>query len=143
MVGRGAGLLGQIHRLWDLGTFAGLTDAQLLARFADRHEDGAVRAFEALVERHGSMVFRVCRGVLGDEPAEQVGVGLRVQDPDEFPEPSLDGVGPLGHAPLLHTDYWDGGAGRVVPTIFTRESRGAAAGVSKQHNFLDRLGKAR
>ena len=30
MAGRGAGLLGQIHRLWDLGTFAGLTDAQLL-----------------------------------------------------------------------------------------------------------------
>ena len=71
MAGRGAGLLGQIHRLWDLGTFAGLTDAQLLARFADRHEDGAELAFEALVERHGSMVFRVCRGVLGDEHAAE------------------------------------------------------------------------
>ena len=71
MAGRGAGLLGQIHRLWDLGSFAGLTDAQLLARFADRHEDGAELAFEALVERHGSMVFRVCRGVLGDEHAAE------------------------------------------------------------------------
>jgi RNA polymerase sigma factor (sigma-70 family) len=71
MVGRGAGLIGQIHRLWDLGAFAGLTDAQLLARSADRHEDGAALAFEALVERHGSMVFRVCRGVLRDEHAAE------------------------------------------------------------------------
>ncbi len=71
MAGRGAGLLGQIHRLWDLGTFAGLTDAQLLARFADRREDGAELAFEALVERHGPMVFRVCRGVLRDEHAAE------------------------------------------------------------------------
>jgi RNA polymerase sigma factor (sigma-70 family) len=71
MVGRGAGLLGQIHLLWDLGTFAGLTDAQLLARFADRSEDGAELAFEALVERHGPMVFRVCRGVLRDEHAAE------------------------------------------------------------------------
>ena len=47
-VGR-AGLLRHIHRLWDLGTDSGLTDAQLLARFAARHEDGAEPAFEALV----------------------------------------------------------------------------------------------
>jgi RNA polymerase sigma factor (sigma-70 family) len=71
MAGRGAGLLGQIHRLWELGTFAGLTDAQLLARFAAGHEDGAELAFEALVERHGPMVFRVCRGVLRDEHAAE------------------------------------------------------------------------
>jgi RNA polymerase sigma factor (sigma-70 family) len=67
MAGRGVGLLGQIHRLWDVGTFAGLTDAQLLARYASGPEDGAELAFEALVERHGPMVFRVCRGVLRDE----------------------------------------------------------------------------
>ncbi len=71
MASRGAGLLGQIHRLWDLGTFAGLTDAQLLARFAAGHEDGSELAFEALVERHGLMVFRVCRGVLRDEHAAE------------------------------------------------------------------------
>ena len=29
MAGRGVGLLGQIHRLWDLGTFAGLTHANI------------------------------------------------------------------------------------------------------------------
>ena len=44
---------------------------QLLARFAAGHEDGAELAFEALVERHGPMVFRVCRGVLRDEHAAE------------------------------------------------------------------------
>jgi RNA polymerase sigma factor (sigma-70 family) len=71
MAGQSAELLGQIALLWDLGTFAGLTDAQLLARFADRHEAGAELAFELLLERHGSMVLRVCRGVLGDEHAAE------------------------------------------------------------------------
>jgi RNA polymerase sigma factor (sigma-70 family) len=71
MAGGGAGLRGQIHRLWDLGTFTGLSDAELLARFAAGHEDGAELAFEALVERHGPMVCRVCRGVLRDEHAAE------------------------------------------------------------------------
>jgi RNA polymerase sigma factor (sigma-70 family) len=71
MAGRGDGPLRQIHRLWELGTVAGLTDGQLLARFADRHQDGAELAFEALVERHGPMVFRICRGLLGDEHAAE------------------------------------------------------------------------
>jgi RNA polymerase sigma factor (sigma-70 family) len=71
MMGGQAGLLRQVGRLWELGTCAGLTDAQLLERFAARHEDGAELAFEALVERHGPMVFRVCHGVLGDEHAAE------------------------------------------------------------------------
>lgn len=71
MAGRGAGPLGQIHRLWQLGTVAGMTDAQLLARFGARQEDGAELAFEALMERHGPMVFRICRGILGDEHAAE------------------------------------------------------------------------
>lgn len=71
MAGNGAGALGQIHRLWKLGSLAGLTDVQLLARFADRHQDGAELAFEALVERHGPMVFRICRGILGDVHAAE------------------------------------------------------------------------
>src|SRR5690349_19730026 len=55
--------LRQIHCLFNEGTVAGLSDAQLLERFASRR-DGA--AFEALVHRHGPMVLAVCRGILKD-----------------------------------------------------------------------------
>jgi RNA polymerase sigma factor (sigma-70 family) len=68
---RPGGVFRHLDRLWRLGAVGGLTDAQLLARFTARHEDGAELAFEALVERHGPMVFRVCRGVLRDEHAAE------------------------------------------------------------------------
>ncbi len=73
MAGGGAGVLRHVGRLWNLGTAVGLTDADLLARFAvrDDHGAGAELAFEALVERHGPMVFRVCQGVLRDEHAAE------------------------------------------------------------------------
>src|SRR5262247_3223915 len=40
---------------------AGWTDGQLLASFIDQQDEGA---FEALVRRHGPMVFGVCRRVV-------------------------------------------------------------------------------
>ena len=43
-----------------------LTDGQLLERFATDGGEAAELAFAALVERHGPMVLRVCRGVLRD-----------------------------------------------------------------------------
>lgn len=54
--------------LFATGTSTGLSDAQLLERFAARDENGgaAEAAFEALVLRHGPMVFDVCRNVLGN-----------------------------------------------------------------------------
>jgi polysaccharide export outer membrane protein len=54
-----------IQVLFDVGTASGLSDRQLLERFAHRRE-AAETAFEALVMRHGPMVLRVCRNVLGD-----------------------------------------------------------------------------
>jgi RNA polymerase sigma factor (sigma-70 family) len=42
---------------------AGRTDGQLLAAFIDQKDEAA---FEALVRRHGSMVFGVCRRVVGN-----------------------------------------------------------------------------
>src|SRR5262249_6297989 len=41
-----------------------VSDRELLERFSLRREEAA---FEALVLRHGPMVLRVCRGVLGDD----------------------------------------------------------------------------
>jgi RNA polymerase sigma factor (sigma-70 family) len=51
------------------GTPAALSDAELLNRFASRrseHDETAELAFAALLARHGPMVWRVCRAVLGD-----------------------------------------------------------------------------
>src|SRR5215467_6226046 len=42
---------------------AGWTDGQLLASFIDQKDEAA---FEALVRRHGPMVFGVCRRVVGN-----------------------------------------------------------------------------
>jgi RNA polymerase sigma factor (sigma-70 family) len=56
----------QIRTLFDLGAIGGLTDRQLLERFEQGGGEGAELAFRALVERHGPMVLRVCRSVLGD-----------------------------------------------------------------------------
>jgi RNA polymerase sigma factor (sigma-70 family) len=50
----------------DAGTVAGVSDGQLLARFNAHRDELAEMAFTALVRRHGPMVLRVCRQVLGD-----------------------------------------------------------------------------
>jgi RNA polymerase sigma factor (sigma-70 family) len=49
--------------LFESGAFGGLSDGQLLDRFVERRE-GPV--FEAIVRRHGPMVWGVCRRVLRD-----------------------------------------------------------------------------
>jgi len=53
--------LRQIHRLFGPGTVTGLSDAQLLERFASDHDQ---TAFEMLIARHGPMVLGVCLRVL-------------------------------------------------------------------------------
>jgi Sigma-70 region 2 len=49
------------------GTAAGLSDGQLLERFLQGQDESAEAAFAALVDRHGAMVLRICRQVLGNE----------------------------------------------------------------------------
>src|SRR3954468_7193038 len=49
--------------LFEAGSLGGLSDGQLLDRFIARRE-GAV--FEAIVRRHGPMVWGVCRRILRD-----------------------------------------------------------------------------
>jgi RNA polymerase sigma factor (sigma-70 family) len=58
--------MNQLLTLFELGPLGGLTDGQLLEQFTTRPPGAAEAAFEALVERHGPMVLRVCRGVLAD-----------------------------------------------------------------------------
>jgi RNA polymerase sigma factor (sigma-70 family) len=59
-------VLEAIERLFRGGTAAGLSDGQLLDRFATRHDEAAEAAFAALLERHGPMVLRLCRRLLAD-----------------------------------------------------------------------------
>jgi RNA polymerase sigma factor (sigma-70 family) len=56
-----------LRSLLDSGTLAGLTDGQLLERFATDQEAKVGVAFEAVVERHGLMVLRTCRSILRNE----------------------------------------------------------------------------
>ena len=64
--GPSVAVLRDIQTLFDTGTASGLSDRQLLERFAGRRDASAEAAFEVLVLRHGPMVLRVCHNVLGD-----------------------------------------------------------------------------
>ena len=59
-------VLQQIHLLFQRGSVSGLSEWQLLDRYASRRDESA---FEALVARHGPMVLGVCRRVLDDPHA--------------------------------------------------------------------------
>jgi RNA polymerase sigma factor (sigma-70 family) len=61
-----------LQTIFNAGTLAGLSDGQLLERIAARRGAGGEATFEEesafalLIDRHGPMVLRVCRGILGD-----------------------------------------------------------------------------
>ena len=58
--------LGPLRDLYDGGPTAGMTDAELLDRFADCRSEAA---FEAIVRRHGPAVLARCRSLTADEHA--------------------------------------------------------------------------
>ncbi len=62
---------GAVHRrlqeLYNIGKVGDLTDGQLLERFAIDSDELAELSFAALVERHQTMVWRVCLAILRDE----------------------------------------------------------------------------
>ena len=65
----GPGNIGaSLRTILTIGTLSGLTDGQLLERFAQGQGrmPESEAAFTALAERHGPMVLGVCRAVLGD-----------------------------------------------------------------------------
>ena len=54
----------ELRTLFEAGTVVGRSDGELLDRFLAAGGPAAELAFAALVERHGPMVWRVCRDVL-------------------------------------------------------------------------------
>ncbi|APW62427.1 sigma-70 family RNA polymerase sigma factor [Paludisphaera borealis] len=69
-----AGYVRDWQTLFDAGTAVGLTDGELLRRYAEGRDGparGAEAAFGVLIERHGGMVLRVCRAVLADRHAAE------------------------------------------------------------------------
>ena len=65
-IGKNGAVLRQFQVLFGAGTLGDLADGQLLERFATGWGEDRELAFAILVERHGPMVLRVCRGVLSD-----------------------------------------------------------------------------
>ncbi len=55
--------------LFDLGAASNISDGQLLEHFATGPAATGETAFAAILERHGPMVFGVCRAILRDEHA--------------------------------------------------------------------------
>jgi RNA polymerase sigma factor (sigma-70 family) len=68
---RWGNVLRGVRSLLDEGVVAAVSDRELLERYATSGGESAERAFATLVDRHGPMVLRVCRSVLGDEHAAQ------------------------------------------------------------------------
>ena len=64
-IGDGGSLARQLRAAFDVGAIREWTDGQLLERFATGRAEVRELAFATLVERHGPMVLRTCRGVLG------------------------------------------------------------------------------
>jgi RNA polymerase sigma factor (sigma-70 family) len=70
--GQPGSALRQLRGLFAAGTATGLTDSELLERYAAKRAESADAAiaadmaFAALVDRHGPMVWGVCHRVLGD-----------------------------------------------------------------------------
>jgi RNA polymerase sigma factor (sigma-70 family) len=61
-------ILDYLRRVLGEASGGGVSDADLLRRFVDQHDEAA---FELLLWRHAAMVLHVCRQVLGDEQAAE------------------------------------------------------------------------
>ena len=61
----------QLEDLFHSGIAGDLSDSELLDRFLRCRDSVGEAAFTALVERHGPMVFRVCRQALNDHHSAQ------------------------------------------------------------------------
>ena len=68
MAGESVSALSLTHlpTLCRVGVVGNLSDGELLASFLTGREEAAEASFAALVDRHGPMVLRVCRQILGN-----------------------------------------------------------------------------
>jgi RNA polymerase sigma factor (sigma-70 family) len=64
-------VLRHLNTLFQCGAAGQQSDEELLERFVASRDEAAEAAFAALVERHGAMVFGVCRRVLGNRHAAE------------------------------------------------------------------------
>ena len=124
MMNKGTGaILGHVRTLFSVGTVAGLTDGELLDRFAARQGAGSETAFAALIERHGPMVLRVCRSVLSDpEDARDafqatflvlVRRAGSIRSRESVANGSFCGLSPRRRAPSAALDSGASGAGEI------------------------------
>jgi RNA polymerase sigma factor (sigma-70 family) len=139
---RSSPVLRQVRVLFGSGTAAGMTDGQLLERFATRPGPESEAAFAALVARHGPMVLGVCRQLLGDahdaEDAFQAafltlaGKARRLRQPDRL-GPWLYGVAVRKSRKLKQQRVrrrkherrsWAAAGVREEPPATSREERG-------------------
>jgi RNA polymerase sigma factor (sigma-70 family) len=115
MAGKNFGAANSMERLLVAGTVAGLTDGELLDRYANRRGEEAETAFAAMVARHGPMVLGVCRGLLRNphdaDDAFQAVFVILARKAGSLRSPDLAG-------PWLH-----GVAHRAARQIMTRNQR--------------------
>jgi RND family efflux transporter MFP subunit len=139
-MGQNSRVMRQLDALFTVGTVRELTDGQLLERFANREGDAAEQAFAVLVQRHGPMVLRVCRGVLFDrndtEDAFQATFLVLVRKARSLWV--CDSIGPWLHQVALRT----ASSARRESARRRRHERAAAAAKEQGHpEPADELGQ--
>jgi DNA-directed RNA polymerase specialized sigma24 family protein len=81
-----------LRRVLDRQDASGITDGELVRRYVERRDEAA---FEALLRRHGPMVFGVCRRVLHNlhdaEDAFQATFLILVRKASSFRSPGMIG----------------------------------------------------
>jgi RNA polymerase sigma factor (sigma-70 family) len=128
-----------MRQLFDTGSAAGLTDGELLARFACRRAESESNpesasteaAFETLLARHGSMVLSVCRQLLGDlhaaDDAFQATFLVLIRRSGSFKVRECDSLGPWLYGVAYRTAIK---ARRLAARRLAREHRAAVSTAS-------------
>jgi RNA polymerase sigma factor (sigma-70 family) len=121
--------LRELGALFAAGTATGLTDKELLERYKAKRTESAEAAtaaeiaFAALVDRHGAMVWGVCRRLLGDAHEAE----------DAFQATFLVLVRKAGSVRV------DGSLGRWLYAVAHRVALRARSGAKRRRSAIDRV----